>query len=90
MTGARDLIIAGAPALARRITYVGELGYELHVPVEFAVSLYDAIRGAGAPHGLRLAGYRAIETLRLEKDIAPGAPKLAPTTLRSLRDSGAS
>jgi 4-methylaminobutanoate oxidase (formaldehyde-forming) len=75
---ARDLIIAGAPALALRITYVGELGYELHVPVEFAASLYDAIQAAGAPHGLRLAGYRAIETLRLEKGYRAWGAEIGP------------
>ena len=75
---ARDLVIAGAPALALRITYVGELGYELHVPVEFAASLYDAILNAGQPHGLRLAGYRAIETLRLEKGYRAWGAEIGP------------
>lgn len=75
---ARDLIIAGAPVFALRITYVGELGYELHVPMEFAASLYDAIQAAGAPHGLRLAGYRAIETLRLEKGYRAWGAEIGP------------
>ena len=75
---ARELVIAGAPALALRITYVGELGYELHVPVEFAASVYDAILAAGAPHGLQLAGYRAIETLRLEKGYRAWGAEIGP------------
>ena len=84
---ARDLIIAGAPALALRITYVGELGYELHVPVEFAASLYDAIqcrRRAARP-----ADWPAIGRSRpfaSKRAIAPGAPRSAPTTLRLWRD----
>ncbi|MEM1277215.1 MAG: aminomethyltransferase family protein, partial [Pseudomonadota bacterium] len=64
---ARRIGIAGCPVLALRITYVGELGWELHLPVEYAQTVYDALHTAGAPHGLRNAGYRAIETLRLEK-----------------------
>jgi sarcosine dehydrogenase len=75
---ARDLKIAGAPVLALRITYVGELGYELHVPVEFAATLYDSIIAAGRPHGLRLAGYRAIETLRLEKGYRAWGAEIGP------------
>jgi sarcosine dehydrogenase len=75
---ARDLAIAGAPVLALRITYVGELGYELHVPVEFAATLYDSIVAAGQPHGLRLAGYRAIETLRLEKGYCAWGVEIGP------------
>ena len=75
---ARELIIAGAPTLALRITYVGELGYELHAPVEFAASLFDTILAAGAPHGLRLAGYRAIETLRLEKGYRAWGAEVGP------------
>jgi len=50
-----------------RITYVGELGWELHLPVENAVKVYNCLHAAGESYGLRDAGYRAIETLRLEK-----------------------
>jgi 4-methylaminobutanoate oxidase (formaldehyde-forming) len=52
---------------ASRITYVGELGYELYVPTEFAQSVYDEIVAAGQPFGLRLAGYHALNSLRMEK-----------------------
>jgi len=62
----RSLSVAGCELDALRITYVGELGYELHVPVELAVTVYDAVMAAGRPHGLVNAGYRAIESCRLE------------------------
>jgi 4-methylaminobutanoate oxidase (formaldehyde-forming) len=75
---ARELVIGGAPALVLRITYVGELGYELHIPVEFAANVYDAILAAGVPHGLQLAGYRAIETLRLEKGYRAWGAEIGP------------
>jgi 4-methylaminobutanoate oxidase (formaldehyde-forming) len=52
---------------ATRITYVGELGYELYIPSEFARGVYDAIVSAGREFGLRHAGYHALDTLRLEK-----------------------
>ena len=64
---ARQLSIAGAPVLALRVTYVGELGWELHVPVEFALTLYEALMQSGRNFGIANAGHRAIETLRLEK-----------------------
>jgi 4-methylaminobutanoate oxidase (formaldehyde-forming) len=52
---------------ATRITYVGELGYELYIPSEFARGVYDVIVEAGRAFGLRHAGYHALDTLRLEK-----------------------
>jgi 4-methylaminobutanoate oxidase (formaldehyde-forming) len=63
----RLIALAGAPVLALRVTYVGELGYELHIPVEFAATVYDRLMWAGQPLGIANAGYRAIESLRLEK-----------------------
>jgi sarcosine dehydrogenase len=64
---AREICLAGAPVMAIRVTYVGELGWELHIPTEFAAAVYDGLMEAGAPLGLVNAGYRAIESLRLEK-----------------------
>jgi sarcosine dehydrogenase len=61
------LAIAGAPVRAARITYVGELGWELYVPVEFAAGVYEALTVAGAPLGLVDAGYYAMDSLRMEK-----------------------
>src|SRR5262249_34320854 len=75
---ARELRLAGAPTLAIRITYVGELGYELHVPVEFAATLYDALIAAGRPLGLVDAGYRASESLRLEKGYRAWGADIGP------------
>ncbi|MDC0431273.1 FAD-dependent oxidoreductase [Paracoccaceae bacterium] len=70
--------IAGCPVLALRITYVGELGWELHLPTEYALFVYNALQEAGAEHGLRNAGYRAIETLRLEKGYRAWSSDIGP------------
>ena len=64
---ARELDLAFAPALALRVTYLGELGYELHVPVEYTLHLHERLRAAGERFGMANAGYRAINSLRLEK-----------------------
>ena len=64
---ARRIGIGCATALAVRIGYVGELGYELYIPQEFAVHVYDTLWAAGAPHGIANAGYRAIDSCRMEK-----------------------
>jgi 4-methylaminobutanoate oxidase (formaldehyde-forming) len=52
---------------AQRITYVGELGWEMYVHRDYASEVWDALLDAGQPHGLRPAGYKAIDSLRLEK-----------------------
>jgi 4-methylaminobutanoate oxidase (formaldehyde-forming) len=73
---ARTITVAGCPVLALRVTYVGELGWELHMPVEVAVTVYEALMsGEGAPV---LAGYRAIETLRLEKGYRAWGADIGP------------
>ncbi len=64
---ARRIGVAGVRVLALRVTYVGELGWELYAPVEHGLALWDALWRAGAPFGLVAAGYRAIDSLRLEK-----------------------
>ncbi|MGK2881265.1 MAG: FAD-dependent oxidoreductase [Mycobacterium sp.] len=64
---AQHVSVGWAPALALRTTYVGELGWELHVRSEYVRDLYDKIVGVGRPLGIRDIGYRAVETLRLEK-----------------------
>lgn len=63
----REVVIGAAPVRALRIGYVGELGWELHIPTEFGAHVLEVLRAAGAGHGLRDVGYRAIEGLRLEK-----------------------
>ena len=63
----REIAVAGVPVRALRVTYVGELGWELHMPIADTGAVFDALMAAGAPHGIAPAGYRAIESLRLEK-----------------------
>lgn len=62
----RAIEVAGRAVRALRMSYVGELGWELYVPVADAGAVYDAIVAAGAPYGLRHAGYHAMNSLRLE------------------------
>jgi glycine cleavage system aminomethyltransferase T/glycine/D-amino acid oxidase-like deaminating enzyme len=63
----RELELGFAKVRAARLTYVGELGYELYVPAEFATHLFDALLAEGEGLGLRLAGYHAMNALRMEK-----------------------
>jgi 4-methylaminobutanoate oxidase (formaldehyde-forming) len=74
----KRITVANAPVLALRVTYVGELGYELHIPVEFALTVYDALMEAGRRHGVANAGYRAIESLRLEKGYRAWGAEIGP------------
>jgi sarcosine dehydrogenase len=74
----RQITVAGAPATALRVTYVGELGWELHVPVEFALAVYDALMETGRAHGVANVGYRAIESLRLEKGYRAWGSDIGP------------
>ncbi len=71
---ARWISVARCPVLALRVTYVGELGWELHMPVEVAVTVYEALRAQGVSN----AGYRAIETLRLEKGYRAWGSDIGP------------
>jgi 4-methylaminobutanoate oxidase (formaldehyde-forming) len=64
---ARYLDVDGVRVLCVRITYVGELGYELYVPANDAVAVYDRLLEAGRPEGLRPAGLKALGSLRMEK-----------------------
>jgi 4-methylaminobutanoate oxidase (formaldehyde-forming) len=64
---AKELRIGYAPVLALRVSYVGELGWELHVPMDYAQHLYETLRAAGDRLAIADAGYRAIASLRLEK-----------------------
>ena len=64
---ARELAIGPVPCLALRVTYVGELGWELYCPAEFGLRLWDTIREAGHDKGLTPGGYKAVDSLRLEK-----------------------
>jgi glycine cleavage system T protein len=75
---AQEIVAGDAPCLAARVTYVGELGWELYPSAEFAVSLWDALVEAGRPHGLVPAGYRAIDSLRLEKGYRAWGSDITP------------
>ena len=77
---ARELTVAAVPVLAQRITFVGELGWELYCPTEYGLALWDALWQAGRPHGLVPAGYRAIDSLRLEKGYRVWGLDITPET----------
>jgi glycine cleavage system aminomethyltransferase T/glycine/D-amino acid oxidase-like deaminating enzyme len=64
---AREAAIGPVPCLALRVTYVGELGWELYCPMEFGLRLWDTVWESGKEHGLVAGGYKAIDSLRLEK-----------------------
>ena len=63
----RELTVGDVPVRALRVTFVGELGWELYCPSEYGAGLWAALWEAGQPHGLVAGGYRAIDSLRLEK-----------------------
>jgi 4-methylaminobutanoate oxidase (formaldehyde-forming) len=74
----REIDLGYATVRATRITYVGELGWELYVPAEFAVGAYEDLITAGADLGLANAGYYAIESMRLEKGYRAFGRELTP------------
>jgi sarcosine dehydrogenase len=74
----REIDIGGAGVRALRVTYVGELGWELHIPVEHAPAVYDRLIEAGGRHRIANAGYRAIESLRLEKGYRAWGADIGP------------
>jgi 4-methylaminobutanoate oxidase (formaldehyde-forming) len=77
---ARDIVVGHVPCLALRVTYVGELGWELYPGVEYSGALWDTLIAAGAPHALVPAGYRAIDSLRLEKGYRAWSTDTTPET----------
>lgn len=74
----REIVIAGHTVRALRVTYIGELGWELHVPIAATGDVFDALMAAGKPHGIRPTGYRAIESLRLEKGYRAWGSDITP------------
>lgn len=74
----RSITLGHASVRATRITYVGELGWELYVPTEFAVGVYESLMSAGAEFGVTRGGYYAIESLRLEKGYRAFGRELTP------------
>jgi sarcosine dehydrogenase len=75
---AMNIKIADHTVIALRVTYVGELGWELHVPLPGMAGVFDALLEAGEPYGLTLAGYRAMESLRLEKSYRAWSTDITP------------
>lgn len=75
----RVISLGYATVRATRITYVGELGWELYVPAEFAVGVYEALISAGERYGIARGGYSAIESLRLEKGYRAFGRELTPS-----------
>ncbi len=74
----KEITIAGHKVRAFRITYVGELGWELHMPIVATGDAFDAIFAAGEKYGIKPAGYRAIESLRLEKGYRAWGSDITP------------
>jgi glycine cleavage system aminomethyltransferase T len=75
---ARELAVGPVPCLALRVTYVGELGWELYCPMEFGLALWNAIWESGREHGLAAGGYKAIDALRLEKGYRVWSSDISP------------
>jgi 4-methylaminobutanoate oxidase (formaldehyde-forming) len=75
---AQEIVAGDVPCLAARVTYVGELGWELYPRVELARSLWDGLTAAGEGYGLMPAGYRAIDSLRLEKGYRAWGSDITP------------
>ncbi|UCF84989.1 MAG: hypothetical protein JSV50_04970 [Desulfobacteraceae bacterium] len=74
----RHILVGSAPVLALRVSYVGELGYELYMPPEYAGHVYELLWESGQDLGIVNAGYRAIESLRLEKGYCYWSTELTP------------
>jgi 4-methylaminobutanoate oxidase (formaldehyde-forming) len=74
----RDITVGDVPVRALRVTFVGELGWELYCPTEYGAALWRTLWEAGEPHGLVAGGYRAIDTMRLEKGYRVWAADITP------------
>ncbi len=74
----RDITIGDVPVRALRVTFVGELGWELYCPSEYGAGLWHTLWEGGREHGLAAAGYKAIDSLRLEKGYRVWAADITP------------
>jgi glycine cleavage system aminomethyltransferase T/glycine/D-amino acid oxidase-like deaminating enzyme len=74
----RELAIGDVPVRALRVTFVGELGWELYCPTEYGAGLWRSLWEAGREHGLMACGYKAIDSLRLEKGYRVWAADITP------------
>jgi 4-methylaminobutanoate oxidase (formaldehyde-forming) len=75
---ARHITIRHIPSLALRVTYVGELGWEFYAPSEYGEQLWDTLWEAGSRFGMIAAGYKAIDSLRLEKGYRYWSADISP------------
>jgi glycine cleavage system T protein len=75
---AKYINVGDVPALASRVTYVGELGWEFYCPMEYGARLWDTLWEAGIAEGMVAAGYKAIDTLRLEKGYRYWSSEISP------------
>jgi glycine cleavage system aminomethyltransferase T/glycine/D-amino acid oxidase-like deaminating enzyme len=73
-----ELAIGDVPVRAMRVTFVGELGWELYCPTEYGLGLWRTLWQAGREHGMLAGGYRAIDSLRLEKGYRVWAADITP------------
>jgi glycine cleavage system aminomethyltransferase T/glycine/D-amino acid oxidase-like deaminating enzyme len=74
----REIAVGDVPVRALRVTFVGEFGWELYCPTEYGAGLWSTLWEAGQPFGLRPCGYRAIDSLRLEKGYRVWAADITP------------
>ncbi len=74
----REITVGDVPVRALRVTFVGEYGWELYCPTEYGAGLWRALWESGRPHGLMAGGYKAIDTLRLEKGYRVWAADITP------------
>jgi 4-methylaminobutanoate oxidase (formaldehyde-forming) len=75
---AQRITVGDVPLIASRVTYVGELGWEFYCPMEYGLKLWDTLWEAGQPEGMVAAGYKAIDTLRLEKGYRYWSSEITP------------
>jgi 4-methylaminobutanoate oxidase (formaldehyde-forming) len=75
---AKYITVGDVPLLASRVTYVGELGWEFYCPMEYGLRLWDTLWEAGVPEGMVAAGYKALDTLRLEKAYRYWSAEISP------------
>jgi len=75
---AQPITIGDAPVLAMRVSFVGELGWELHMPMEHLSDVYERLVSAGEPLGLVDYGYRALDSMRIEKAYRLWGPDMSP------------
>jgi 4-methylaminobutanoate oxidase (formaldehyde-forming) len=75
---AQWIMLGDVPTLASRVTYVGELGWEFYCPMEYGLRLWDTLWESGQPEGMVAAGYKSIDSLRLEKGYRYWSSEISP------------